>query len=1210
MRFFKSRNVKIFPCSNRGHYKHTSYLSDHSSSIDEVFDPESRLASEYNFSHLTGLAGSKDSYVISYKEIPGSKLEGDIYNDYLLKVVLGGYYFEIVTKPVYYNNAWPEGAHSPYELSQSTLWLTLTKTILRTARTETGKYTKDDVEEQYTIDTDSMRVTYSLGSMLYRVYSSSIDTEGLSLHINANTNTTPLLILNEDIRLNKLDICTIEKDTSTPSDYFCTALGITSSESASSFKEFNIDSDANENNASDVIVIKLDLSDPTNWLENQASSSFLYQPGTTNIECTADVIKLKDVDIQGKLNVSDSTHFSSDVYLEQNAQLHAPDFIGEQMVADSLVAHISLESPQLTVSKLVLPSSTDPQQTHLELAPVLTSEMVASERIILPDADKLVFTTITQDQDGQPIVGTKCSSLTDKLTETKDDLRDELYGDTRCQPKTSEELGEDVTWDPNNAAHWSSDIPDELTLTTLQKSININKQKIQALVTVGGEQNKLEALKIGENSLTISEKVIDLDQQLALANISDGNRVQHIEDALKLEALYDEADPSKITGYTFTLAKDVDQLKEDIKGLDNIMNFRGIITPIELGTLTQGTSPQPNYNKLLGKVEVGDVVIIQAEGDTFDYTGIKADFTDDKSKTYHNYTEFVCTAIKYDENKDEPKILKTQWQEIGTCNITDSLLKEIIGEDTDNTRTGSIKARLCAAEDSISNIQDENTTGTVSNRIKTIEGVLSDYTGEKSIQVRLTDLETLTSADGDIRSTIATNTEAIGDSETPDTIIYRLNDIEAILSPDIGDNTGGETTGSLPDRVTALEGEVSDIKDVIGTTANESGTLTGRLNALETNSIVAAAKDLTLDQLTTNIKNDVIGDSNFTKMVDESISGSVETHTPGKVADFISNDYDYANDSKFTDAVGGILETYAEGTDFTGAVEAEIVKELQKVNVADIEFSETPEGPKIKIEDKVNEAFLSEVAEVNLDTLTFKPSPEGEAITIATAVSNAFDSRIKAVNLDTLTFEPNPGEDAVTIATAVSNAVNEVISDDIDKVDATRVLSNDEDDTVEARIIPKINRVIGEDIDTVGANRVLNDDKTVGDKITAGINELIGADIDTIDTTRALSNTENDTVEARITDKVSGLINDLFQQAWVPYAVAFDVNGADSSTPMPMAAIKDCEITLPDNLTRTGYKFNGWSTTESGDNKVQSPYKVSANQILHAIWEETLETEG
>lgn len=71
--FFKSNNVKIFPCFHRGQYIENNKTL--------YYNPESRLATEYNFTHIPGLLLGYDSFVIEH-------------TDACVRCVIHGYYFE------------------------------------------------------------------------------------------------------------------------------------------------------------------------------------------------------------------------------------------------------------------------------------------------------------------------------------------------------------------------------------------------------------------------------------------------------------------------------------------------------------------------------------------------------------------------------------------------------------------------------------------------------------------------------------------------------------------------------------------------------------------------------------------------------------------------------------------------------------------------------------------------------------------------------------------------------------------------------------------------------------------------------------------------------------------------------------------------------------------------------------------------------------
>lgn len=88
MNYFKSEDVKIFPCTYRGNAETKDVANGAEGSeqvkIFKAFDPEANLMSEYNYTNLPGIVNGLDSYVINY-DTTGK----------LLKCVIGGYYFEI-----------------------------------------------------------------------------------------------------------------------------------------------------------------------------------------------------------------------------------------------------------------------------------------------------------------------------------------------------------------------------------------------------------------------------------------------------------------------------------------------------------------------------------------------------------------------------------------------------------------------------------------------------------------------------------------------------------------------------------------------------------------------------------------------------------------------------------------------------------------------------------------------------------------------------------------------------------------------------------------------------------------------------------------------------------------------------------------------------------------------------------------------------------
>lgn len=57
--FFKSRNIKVFPCAFRGYYKNEN-------GTESLFNPEACTTSEYSFTTpYHKISSRKESYVVS-----------------------------------------------------------------------------------------------------------------------------------------------------------------------------------------------------------------------------------------------------------------------------------------------------------------------------------------------------------------------------------------------------------------------------------------------------------------------------------------------------------------------------------------------------------------------------------------------------------------------------------------------------------------------------------------------------------------------------------------------------------------------------------------------------------------------------------------------------------------------------------------------------------------------------------------------------------------------------------------------------------------------------------------------------------------------------------------------------------------------------------------------------------------------------------------
>ena len=84
--YFRSKDVKVFPCSYRGTYINKTSIVGEATTDSETFayDPESRLTTENNIVNIPGNRWASEKYLIAYDKEQDS-----------LKFVLGGYYFEV-----------------------------------------------------------------------------------------------------------------------------------------------------------------------------------------------------------------------------------------------------------------------------------------------------------------------------------------------------------------------------------------------------------------------------------------------------------------------------------------------------------------------------------------------------------------------------------------------------------------------------------------------------------------------------------------------------------------------------------------------------------------------------------------------------------------------------------------------------------------------------------------------------------------------------------------------------------------------------------------------------------------------------------------------------------------------------------------------------------------------------------------------------------
>jgi hypothetical protein len=89
--YFLSKDVKIFPATYRGSYEADGKIN--------VFDPEAKLISEYNYTNLPGVVAGKKSYVLDLY-IPEAQTSAEKESCFI-KFVIDGYYFEVSGEELY-----------------------------------------------------------------------------------------------------------------------------------------------------------------------------------------------------------------------------------------------------------------------------------------------------------------------------------------------------------------------------------------------------------------------------------------------------------------------------------------------------------------------------------------------------------------------------------------------------------------------------------------------------------------------------------------------------------------------------------------------------------------------------------------------------------------------------------------------------------------------------------------------------------------------------------------------------------------------------------------------------------------------------------------------------------------------------------------------------------------------------------------------------
>jgi hypothetical protein len=1329
MRFFNSKNVKIFPCSNRGNYSSTA-AAEASGTLDNVFDLESRLASEYNFTHLPGAINklqNKKSYIISWEQLPysnaGSKdpNHAHSYNDkgvcacgalranhehnfnandrcldcgwtpdYLLKLVLNGYYFEIITKryPIFTVLNGPVYGHVNQDLLRCKLWITLQKNVLRQ-------------EDLY----DNTRSTYQLGSMFARSYLDSYEAKAANPSGTTNNNITKRYYIAQtrevlagstipeipvstipasSIALNFLDFpATTEETEVKTKEYYCAAIGITSPGSLEPWVGTTADEEAPPRHfkvrleretgetESDVELYCLDLSDPANWLDNLAAGEFLYSPDFENRVDGPDNLAVKNIYVS---KIAPTQTKSGTITENATLNIEATSITAGDIIASTVTtgAH---RTGKLTAG--------DAKITLLSACPTANITDLTVSTVNLPAMSRVTLTG--EPEESNPItLLNKVQSMIDEADDSvKNDLRGnlvlraadtengvseiklasdinftKLYGNTPCIAQAKE------NWSSADADAWQSDIPTGLTLTGL-------RQEISCLTQKGGEPNNLNYLYIGDKQLDTTSKgddtlVVDLDQKLAITNLSDASRVSDLETLVGTSEFYADT----------TIVEDIANLKVQLKNLDNVMNFVDVILPAQLRTYTQATVYADKENRA---IEVGDVVIVSdgTDGGEFEYLG----------KTYKSGTEFICTKVPEtpetwtssvpEGETPEEIILKSIWQEIGTCNITTSAINNILGEDT---REGSIKGRLCAVEDGIDDINkaigigdysetddtilkrikaieddlgeeaDEGATGdsTIKGRLGSLETIVGEYESEDSIGDRLSSLEDLTSATGEIRTAISGIVEDIGDTDADGTVINRLGKIETAIGSsgttesildrlatiegildgtgDTGDSGEGEVDSSITGRLTAVDSRLTAVETNIGNVAISN--VVERISTLEDNEIVKAAANLTLDDFKTSIEDAVIEDEDFIRKVEGFIGTTVDGQAEGKVIDFIetfaeTDDFKtevrteieseittFASTSEFTDAVDSQVDSriasYVESDDFKDKVDTEIVSNYVLDSEAAIEaiYAQASAQAQLYPLSTEDENAIKAKASAVAQSYTLTGDDEGAVNTkVQTKVQATIDAVLEGYSIPETTFEEKLEPKVKTkLATYISDTYD-LTADDKKAVETKVVtyISNDyvfdTDEQIQSIIDGKATTAVN---NAITAYTIAADNDKISGKVTEAYNTKI--DQYTITST-----------DATITAKVNSAFYTAVQNMKIDMkivALAFNSNEVpvDPALIQPVVAVSGSSITLP-TLTSNGKIFRGWHPNKDSTEAYFVVYAPQENTLYYAIWEEAPETE-
>ena len=166
--YIESKNIRVFPCAYRGYYNTAG-----EETTTKVFDPEARATTEANFANTYHkISARKESYVVSWDS-----------ENSVLKVVIGGYYFEITGHTI--NDFFDED--NPKSLCIKTEEITLGTDDADTERKTTilKSWTEND---KYLDVADSSGTTYIFTGLIVINNLKDADVE------NANNILTPFIL--------------------------------------------------------------------------------------------------------------------------------------------------------------------------------------------------------------------------------------------------------------------------------------------------------------------------------------------------------------------------------------------------------------------------------------------------------------------------------------------------------------------------------------------------------------------------------------------------------------------------------------------------------------------------------------------------------------------------------------------------------------------------------------------------------------------------------------------------------------------------------------------------------------------------------------------------------------------------------------------------------------------------------------------------------